>query len=59
VLWLPKIRAAGDKDTVTPLAQAEDLHSLIPAATFTLLPGLAPSRKSKIRMRSIARSSGN
>ncbi len=30
----------GDKDTVTPLAQAEDLHSLIPAATFTLLPGL-------------------
>ncbi len=30
----------GDKDTVTPLGQAEDLHSLIPAATFTLLPGL-------------------
>jgi pimeloyl-ACP methyl ester carboxylesterase len=30
----------GDKDTITPLAQAEDLHALIPAATMTVLPGL-------------------
>ena len=33
ILW-------GDKDTVTPLAQAEDLRTLMPAARLTILPGL-------------------
>ena len=33
ILW-------GDKDTVTPLAQAEDLRTLMPAAQLTILPGL-------------------
>jgi pimeloyl-ACP methyl ester carboxylesterase len=33
VLW-------GEKDTVTPLDQAEDLRRLIPGATLTVLPGL-------------------
>ena len=30
----------GNEDTVTPVAQAEDLRSLIPGATLTLLPHL-------------------
>ena len=30
----------GEKDTVTPLAQGEDLRALIPGATLTVLPGL-------------------
>ena len=33
ILW-------GDRDTVTPLAQAEDLRTLMPAAGLTILPGL-------------------
>ena len=33
ILW-------GEKDSVTPLAQAEDLRALMPAARLTLLPGL-------------------
>lgn len=30
----------GDKDTITPMAQAHDLQTLLPQATLTLLPGL-------------------
>jgi pimeloyl-ACP methyl ester carboxylesterase len=30
----------GDRDTVTPFAQAEDLRTLMPRATMTVLPGL-------------------
>jgi pimeloyl-ACP methyl ester carboxylesterase len=30
----------GDRDTVTPFAQAEDLRTLMPKATMTVLPGL-------------------
>jgi len=30
----------GDSDTVTPLAQANDLKTLLPQATLTILPGL-------------------
>jgi pimeloyl-ACP methyl ester carboxylesterase len=30
----------GDKDTVTPLDQANDLKTLLPQATLTILPGL-------------------
>jgi pimeloyl-ACP methyl ester carboxylesterase len=33
ILW-------GDSDTVTPLAQANDLKTLLPQATLTILPGL-------------------
>jgi pimeloyl-ACP methyl ester carboxylesterase len=33
ILW-------GDKDTVTPVAQAHDLQTLVPQATLTLMPGL-------------------
>jgi pimeloyl-ACP methyl ester carboxylesterase len=33
ILW-------GDKDTVTPLDQANDLKTLLPQATLTILPGL-------------------
>ena len=33
ILW-------GDKDTVTPLEQANDIKSLLPQATLTVLPGL-------------------
>lgn len=33
ILW-------GDKDTVTPVAQARDLQTLLPHETLTLLPGL-------------------
>ena len=33
ILW-------GDKDTITPLRQGEDLRALIPGATLTVLPGL-------------------
>ena len=33
ILW-------GDQDTVTPLAQANDLKTLLPGATLTILPGL-------------------
>jgi pimeloyl-ACP methyl ester carboxylesterase len=33
ILW-------GEKDSVTPRAQADDLHSLMPAAGLTILPGL-------------------
>jgi pimeloyl-ACP methyl ester carboxylesterase len=33
ILW-------GDSDTVTPLAQAHDLKTLLPQATLTILPGL-------------------
>jgi pimeloyl-ACP methyl ester carboxylesterase len=33
ILW-------GDRDTVTPLEQANDLKSLLPRATLTILPGL-------------------
>jgi pimeloyl-ACP methyl ester carboxylesterase len=30
----------GDKDSVTPIDQARDLHGLLPQSTLTLLPGL-------------------
>ena len=30
----------GEKDTVTPLAQAEDLRALMRSAAMTVLPGL-------------------
>jgi pimeloyl-ACP methyl ester carboxylesterase len=33
ILW-------GDKDDITPLAQGDDLKSLIAGATLTVLPGL-------------------
>jgi pimeloyl-ACP methyl ester carboxylesterase len=33
ILW-------GDKDTITPVAQARDLQTLVPQAALTLLPGL-------------------
>lgn len=33
ILW-------GDSDTITPLAQANDLKTLLPEATLTILPGL-------------------
>jgi len=33
ILW-------GEKDSVTPLAQAHDLRALIPASVLTVLPGL-------------------
>ena len=37
---VPVVILWGDKDTVTPLEQANDLKSLLPQATLTLLPGL-------------------
>jgi len=37
ILW-------GEEDSVTPLAQAQDLRVLIPASALTVLPGLSCSR---------------
>jgi len=39
-LKLPAAIIWGDKDSVTPVAQAEDLHRLLPQATLTYLRGV-------------------
>jgi pimeloyl-ACP methyl ester carboxylesterase len=39
-LKIPVALLWGDADTITPVAQARDLQTLVPQATLTLLPGL-------------------
>jgi pimeloyl-ACP methyl ester carboxylesterase len=39
-LKVPTALIWGDKDTVTPVQQANDLRTLVPHARLTLLPGV-------------------
>jgi pimeloyl-ACP methyl ester carboxylesterase len=39
-MTIPAAIIWGDKDSVTPIEQARDLQTLLPASTLTLLPGL-------------------
>jgi pimeloyl-ACP methyl ester carboxylesterase len=39
-LQIPTAILWGDRDSVTPVAQAHDIRGLLPQSTLTLLPGL-------------------